>query len=193
MPRPCLTCTHPRHFEVNRDLIAGDTTATVSARYKIALATLQRHRNNCLAPGIKIIAAGKRNTQAALAIAALPSREELGGSYMALTTRIDGIIAAAEKQGSLAVAIQGLNSLRQTLDSIGHIAGHDTPAVAVQINTAPLDTSAFVAALAAALPDAESRLRFAQAMRAKTIEVPHTTAPPGALPQRPVLEQAHAN
>ncbi len=193
MPRPCLTCTHPRHFEVNRDLIAGDTTAAVSARYGIALATLQRHRNNCLAPGIKIIAAGKRNTQAALAIAALPTRQELGSSYMALTHRIDGIIAAAERQGSLAVAIQGLNSLRQTLDSIAHLAGHDTPTVAVQINTAPVDTSVFVAALVAASPDAESRLRFAQAMATRPIDGTPATAPDTVLSANPPLDHSHAN
>ena len=170
MPRHCLTCSHPRHFDVNRDLIAGETTVAVSARYGIALATLQRHRNQCLQAGVSAIAAGKRNTHAALAMAALPSREELGGSYMALTKRIDEIVTAAEKQGSLAVAIQGLNSLRQNLDSLAHIAGHHAPAPAqIAVAVAPLDTSIFVAALAAALPDAEARLRFAQAMGTPSI------------------------
>ena len=45
----------------------------------------------------------------------------------------------AQKQGSLSVAISGLNSLRQTLDSRARLAGHLQPAgtqvnVAVQTN-----------------------------------------------------------
>lgn len=179
MPRHCLTCSHPRHFDVNRDLIAGETTVAVSARYGIALATLQRHRNKCLQAGVSAIAAGKRNTHAALAIAALPTREELGSSYMALTKRIDEIVTAAERQGSLAIAIQGLNSLRQNLDSLAHIAGHHAPApVQIAVAVAPFDTSIFVAALAAALPNADARLRFAQAMDARVVNgIANATAP----------------
>ncbi|CAJ0879434.1 hypothetical protein AMST5_03060 [freshwater sediment metagenome] len=59
-----------------------------------------------------------------VALAMLPSREEMGAHYAGLGERIDGIVQAAEKAGSLAVAVQGLNSLRQNLDSISKLAGH---------------------------------------------------------------------
>ena len=56
--------------------------------------------------------------------ALLPSKETLSGAYLELQTRIDQIVAQAEQQGSLNVAISGLNSIRQTLDSLARLAGH---------------------------------------------------------------------
>ena len=73
------------------------------------------------------------------AVALLPSKEILSGAYFDLRARIDQIVAQAQKEGSLSVAISGLNSLRQTLDSLARLAGHDRAAstavnVAVQTN-----------------------------------------------------------
>jgi carbon monoxide dehydrogenase subunit G len=67
----------------------------------------------------------------------LPSKETLSGAYFDLRARIDQIVDQAEKQGSLAVTISGLNSLRQTLDSVARLAGYAGGAqvnVAVQTN-----------------------------------------------------------
>jgi carbon monoxide dehydrogenase subunit G len=73
------------------------------------------------------------------AVALLPSKETLSGAYFELRTRIDQIVAQAQAEGSLSVAISGLNSLRQTLDSLSRLAGHDRAGstevnVAVQTN-----------------------------------------------------------
>ena len=73
------------------------------------------------------------------AIALLPSKESLGSAYTDLQARIDEIVTQAQQQGSLNVAISGLNSIRQTLDSLARLAGHLQPAgtqvnVAVQTN-----------------------------------------------------------
>ena len=71
------------------------------------------------------------------AAALLPSKETLSGAYFDLRARIDQIVAQAEQQGSLAVAVSGLNSIRQTLDSLARLAGHTAGAqvnVAVQTN-----------------------------------------------------------
>jgi hypothetical protein len=48
----------------------------------------------------------------------LPSKEALNNAYFDLQARIDQIVTQAEQQGSLAVAISGLNSIRHTLDSL---------------------------------------------------------------------------
>jgi carbon monoxide dehydrogenase subunit G len=69
----------------------------------------------------------------------LPSKETLSGAYSELRSRIDQIVDQAQQQGSLNVAISGLNSIRQTLDSLARLAGHLQPAgtqvnVAVQTN-----------------------------------------------------------
>jgi carbon monoxide dehydrogenase subunit G len=69
------------------------------------------------------------------AVALLPSKETLSGAYFELRTRIDQIVAQAEQQGSLAVAVSGLNSVRQTLDSLARLAGHDR-AAGTQVNVA---------------------------------------------------------
>ena len=42
-------------------------------------------------------------------------------------------MAQAEQQGSLSVAVSGLNSLRQTLDSLARRAGHDRAGTQVNV------------------------------------------------------------
>ena len=61
------------------------------------------------------------------AVACLPSKDELNDAYFELRARIDQIVTQAEQQGSLAVAISGLNSIRHTLDSLMRLAGYDRP------------------------------------------------------------------
>jgi hypothetical protein len=73
------------------------------------------------------------------ALACLPSKDDLHAAYLDLRARIDEIVSQAQAEGSLAVAISGLNSIRHTLDSLARLAGHDRPAgpeinVAVQNN-----------------------------------------------------------
>ena len=69
------------------------------------------------------------------AVACLPSKDELNDAYFELRARIDQIVTQAEQQGSLAVAIAGLNSIRRTLDSLTRLAGYDRPQVNVAVQT----------------------------------------------------------
>ena len=61
-------------------------------------------------------------------------------TYFELRSRIDQIVTQAEQQGSLPVALSGLNSIRHTLDSLSRLAGFDRQGsqvnVAVQTNLA---------------------------------------------------------
>jgi hypothetical protein len=110
--------------------------ASRSARWRVS--SVHRHRANCL----KLPSANEIKKEAArgsAAIALLPSKEQLGAAYDELRRRIDDIVEEARKQGSLNVAISGLNSIRQTIDSLARLAGHLQPAgtqvnVAVQTN-----------------------------------------------------------
>jgi hypothetical protein len=54
-----------------------------------------------------------------------------------LCGRTDQIIAEAQQQGSLQIAISGLNSLRHTFDSLSRLSGHDRqgPQVNVAVQT----------------------------------------------------------
>jgi carbon monoxide dehydrogenase subunit G len=57
------------------------------------------------------------------AVACLPSKDELGTAYFQLRSQIDEIVSQARAQGSLQIALSGLNSIRQTLDSLSRLAG----------------------------------------------------------------------
>ena len=100
----------------------------------LSLSSLHRHKTNCL----KLASSNQIKKDAArgsAALALLPSKETLSGAYFELQHRIDQIVAQAQQQGSLNVAISGLNSIRQTLDSLARLAGHLQPA-STQVNVA---------------------------------------------------------
>jgi carbon monoxide dehydrogenase subunit G len=116
----------------------------------------------------------KEDARGSAAVALLPTKETLSGAYFDLRARIDQIVAQAEEQGSLAVAVSGLNSLRQTLDSLARLAGHDRAAstnvnVAVQTNV-QFDLSRLLARLIEKFDrEPELKARIADAL----LEVDH--------------------
>ena len=134
MARSCTTCQHLKRPEIDRRLAAGEPVSHVARDYGLSVSSVNRHRANCLklAPANEI---KKEAARGSAAVALLPSKEHLGGAYADLQTRIDEIVAQAQKQGSLHVAISGLNSIRQTLDSLARLAGHLLP-TSTQVNVA---------------------------------------------------------
>jgi hypothetical protein len=133
--RQCSTCQHIKRPEIDRRLAEGEPAAQVARDYDLNPSSLHRHRVNCL----KLASSNVIKKEAArgtAAIALLPSKESLSGAYLELRKHIDEIVAQAEQQGSLPVAISGLNSIRQTLDSLSRLAGHVGAAGAAQVNVA---------------------------------------------------------
>jgi prefoldin subunit 5 len=130
--RPCNTCQHFKRPEIDRRLAAGEPVAQLARDYDLTVSSLHRHRTNCLKLGssndIK-----KEAARGSAAVALLPSKETLSSAYTDLQARIDRIVEQAQQQGSLHVAISGLNSIRQTLDSLARLAGHLQPAT-TQVN-----------------------------------------------------------
>lgn len=124
MARKCSTCQHVKRAEVDRRLAAGEPSSQIAHDYGINPSSLHRHRTNCLklASSNLIMKAVARGTAA---VTCLPSRNELGDAYAALKDRIDGIVRQAEAEGSLKTALSGLNSVRQTLDSLCRLAAHE--------------------------------------------------------------------
>jgi len=120
--------------EIDRRLAAGDPATQVAHDYGLTGSSVTRHRKNCLglASSNQI---KKEAARGSAAVALLPSKETLNDEYSELCARIDQIVEQAQKQGSLSVAISGLNSLRQTLDSRARLAGHLQPA-GTQVNVA---------------------------------------------------------
>jgi autotransporter adhesin len=136
MSRACRTCQHLKRLEIDRRLAAGEPSAQVARDYDLNVSSLHRHRINCL----KLTSSNaimKDAARGSAEVALLPSKETLSGAYFDLRDRIDQIVAQAEQQGSLAIAVSGLNSIRQTLDSLTRLAGHTVGAqvnIAVQTN-----------------------------------------------------------
>jgi hypothetical protein len=90
--------------------------------YEVSLSSMHRHRKNCLKLGSSN-AIMKEAARGSAAVALLPSKETLSGAYFELLHRADQIIAKAQEQRSLTVAISGLESIRQTLHSLARLAG----------------------------------------------------------------------
>jgi|SRR6185437_13125424 len=132
MSRACSTCQHLKRSEIDRRLAAGEPAAQVARDYELNASSLHRHRTNCL----KLASSNtimKETARGSAAVALLPSKETLSDAYFELRNKIDQIVTQAEQQGSLAVAVSGLNSIRQTLDSLARLAGHTAGA---QVNFA---------------------------------------------------------
>lgn len=137
MARKCGTCQHIKRAEIDRRLAAGEPGNQIAADYDLNASSLHRHRTNCLRLS-SANAIMKEVSRGTAAVACLPSKEKLNEAYFALPARIDEIVSAAQQQGSLQIALSGLNSIRQTLDSVSRLAGFDQKAsqvnVAVQTN-----------------------------------------------------------
>lgn len=127
MSRSCTTCQHLKRSEIDRRLAAGEPAARLARDYEINASSLHRHRANCLklAPSNAI---KKEAARASAAVALLPSKETLSGAYFDLRDRIDQIVAQAQQEGSLKIALTGLSAVRQTLDSLARLVSQDRAA-----------------------------------------------------------------
>ena len=123
MTRACGTCQHIKRVEIDRRLAAGEPGNQIARDYDLNPSSLHRHRVNCLGLSSSN-ATMKEVARGTAAVACLPSKDELNDAYFELRARIDQIVTQAEQQGSLAVAISGLNSIRHTLDSLMRLAGY---------------------------------------------------------------------
>jgi hypothetical protein len=137
MARKCSTCQHVKRAEIDRRLAAGEPGNQIAQDYDLNPSSLHRHRSNCLRLSSSN-AIMKEVSRGTAAVACLPSKDDLNTAYFDLRTQIDQIVSQARKEGSLQVALSGLNSIRHTLDSLSRLAGFDRPGahvnVAVQTN-----------------------------------------------------------
>ena len=163
--RACHTCQHLKRPEIDRRLAAGEPLARVAPDYGLT-------RSSSLSPPHQLPQAWllqcdrEEAARGTAAITLLPSKEMLGGAYLDLRDRIDEIVAQAQQQGSLAVAVSGLNSLRQTLDSLARLAGHDRAQVNVAVQTnVNVDVTQIVERLIAHFDhEPDMKARIAQAL-----------------------------
>jgi hypothetical protein len=132
MARKCSTCQHIKRAEIDRRLASGEPGRQVAQDHGLNPSSVHRHRVNCLGlvSSNRIMKEMARGTAA---VACLPSRNDLSAHYFDLQARLDEIVEQAEQDGQPKTAITGLNSMRQTLDSLMRLAGHDRPAAEVNV------------------------------------------------------------
>jgi hypothetical protein len=137
MSRSCSTCQHVKRVEIDRRLAAGEPGGQIAKDYGIHPSSLHRHRSNCLGLASSGVIM-KETARGTAAVACLPSKEDLNGAYFDLRDQIDEIVAQAKAEGSLQIALSGLNAIRHTLDSLSRLSGFDRQGtqvnVAVQTN-----------------------------------------------------------
>src|SRR5437660_10045036 len=117
MATKCTTCQHVKRAEIDRRLAAGEPGNQIAHDYALNPSSLHRHRSNCLGMSSSN-AIMKEVSRGTAAVACLPSNDDLNNAYFELRSRIDGIVTQAVQQGSLAIALSGLNSVRHTLDCL---------------------------------------------------------------------------
>jgi hypothetical protein len=137
MARKCSTCQHVKRAEIDRRLAAGEPGNQIAHDYDLNPSSLHRHRSNCIGLSSSN-AIMKEVLRGTAAVACLPSKDDLSTAYFQLRSQIDQIVQEARQQGSLQIALSGLNSIRQTLDSLSRLAGFERQGtqvnVAVQTN-----------------------------------------------------------
>jgi hypothetical protein len=163
MSRTCSTCQHIKRAEIDHRLAAGEPGKQISQDYGINPSSLHRHRTNCL--GLASSNAIKKEAAwGSAALACLPSRQQLGSAYAELKDRIDRIAGQAEVEGSLKVALAGLNSVRQTLDSLSRLAATSEADVIAPVPD-PTDLDGLVERILQRFDDApEMKARIALAL-----------------------------
>src|SRR5205823_11390793 len=122
MARKCSTCQHVKRAEIDRRLAAGEPGNQIAHDYDLNPSSLHRHRSSCLGLSSSN-AIMKEVSRGTAAVACLPSKDDLSTAYFQLRGQIDQIVAQAKQQGSLLIALSGLNSTRHTPDSQPRLAG----------------------------------------------------------------------
>jgi hypothetical protein len=121
-----------KRAEIDRRLAKGEPGNQIAADYDLSASSLHRHRCNCLGLGSsgKIMKEVARGTAA---VVCLPSKEDLNSGYFDLQKKIDEIVLEARDQGSLQIALSGLNAIRHTLDSMARLSGFERAGTQVNV------------------------------------------------------------
>jgi hypothetical protein len=180
----CKVCTSQSRKLIDADMLSGMPLRQVSEKYGIPKSTVHNHRIRC--QGIaatsdpeKQRAKGKEKREAAAAPsriaaleAALPTREELGGSLEDVIYRLDRIISKHEHDdGTDTIALKGLGEMRSTIDALAKLAGHvgaGSTDRSVHVNVGLAISAADIASSLSAHLGTVSRSQAIEAM--KTIE-----------------------
>jgi hypothetical protein len=130
----CSVCSHVNRASIDRQLVAGVPVRTLASEYGLSSASVGRHKLKCAGLPHPTHEEKTEATRATVALAMLPSREELGGVLQNLANRLDVIAQRAESDGAAALSITALDKLRLSVESMSRLAGFSGGGKATEIN-----------------------------------------------------------
>ena len=147
---PCTVCRHRMRVSIDRQLVLGVPIRTLAAETGLSNAALGRHKLRCAGVITQSREERTEPSRATVALAMLPSREELGSMLLNFKDRLDAIAQKCEQDGAAALSIQALDKMRLQIESISRLGGHTvTPSqtvnVGVQLNITAADIGAALA------------------------------------------------
>lgn len=123
--RKCTICFHPRRWEIDHALTAGETIASVARRFEVSKDALQRHRLGHL----KAEPIGSDPV-------ATPADDSLAGTIKDLVLRLRRLLDRAERARDTRAAVAVVRACRETLLVAGRLTG------ALDANGAPTGRAA---------------------------------------------------
>jgi hypothetical protein len=137
VPRRCTVCDHPENEEINRALVAGESTAKISGRYRtIDERALRRHRANHLPA--KLVMAEKAQEVA--------QADDLLDQVRDLQERALAILGKAEEAGELRTALSAIREARGNLELLAKLLGEldERPQVNILVSPEWLELRAVI-------------------------------------------------
>jgi hypothetical protein len=137
MPRTCTVCTHPEREEIARSLVAAESTAEISGRYRtIGERAVRRHRANHLPA--KLVMAEKA--------AEVAEADNLLDQVGDLQQRALAILDKAEEAGELRTALSAIREARGNLELLAKLLGEldERPVVNLHISPEWLELRAVI-------------------------------------------------
>lgn len=126
MARECLVCTSKRLGEVDRDLLAGETVASVARAYGISDSSVRRHYQNHLSGSILTRVSGSN----------VPSVSDLVQRLLALASDVEAVRAAAMLKGNGGAVLRAANAEASILRDLIGTLGVDSSSLSTYLTQA---------------------------------------------------------
>jgi hypothetical protein len=147
MPRSCTVCNHPDREEIDRALVAGESSAELAGRYRtIGECALRRHKANHLPAKLVMAHAAKEVAQA----------DSLLDQVRDLQSRTLAILEAAEETRQHRTALSAIREARSNLELLAKLIGEldERPTVNVLVSPQWLELRAVIVAALEPHPEA---------------------------------------
>ena len=128
MSRSCTVCAHEGREEIDRALVAGESSRKIAARYgSLSRPAIQRHGENHLPA--KLVLAEKA--------AEVAEADNLLAQVQDLQGRTHAILDKAEKAGELRTALSAIREARGNLELLAKLLGELDERPVVNLNLSP--------------------------------------------------------